>query len=248
MSIQKKKLETLAFIPVREGSKRIPNKNLRTFYNKPLLAYPIEDALKSPHITRVVVSTESKNLAQRATQLGAEVPFLRPKKLATDTSDVKHALRYTLNKLKKDEGYVPDRIVLLQTTSPLREPKDIENCIKLMDATNATTVLTIAPTHPKLYRLDGGHNIKLINGTEQKTSRTQAWPKAYLLNGCAVYVADVKAFLKEDRIITKKTKAIIMPKWRSIDLDEPEEWAMAEILFKNRRLMEKAIAKIEHKR
>jgi len=241
MAYKKPKYETLAFIPVREGSKRIPKKNLRKFCGKTLLAYPIEDAIESPHITRIIVSTESEKLAKHARAFGAQVPFLRPKKFASDTSDVKHSLRYTLEKLKKDEGYVPDRVVILQTTSPLRVPQDIEDCIKLMDKTNATTVLTIAPTHPKLYRLDAHNNIKLINGTEQKTSRTQAWPKAYLLNGCAVYVVDTQSFLKQDRIITKKTKAIVMPKWRSVDLDEPEDWAIAELLCTHRNALDKNI-------
>ncbi len=163
------KQQVLAFIPARENSKRIPNKNTKNFLGKPLIAYTIEHAIKSLLIDRTIVCTESKKIANIAKKYKAEVPFLRPKKLAADNSDVDDSIRYTLKWLKDNENYVPDYFVILQPTSPLREIDDIKRCFNLMKNTNATTVLTVAPTHPKLYHLSKNNDTILVNGSEKKT-------------------------------------------------------------------------------
>lgn len=236
-----KKSQNLAIIPARFGSKRIPNKNIKKFMGKPLLAYTIEQALVCPFIDRVIVDTDSPKIAKIAKKFGAEVPFLRPPELAQDNSKIIDSVLYMIERLEKDEKYLPENIFLLQTTSPLRELKDIENCWKLMQSPNTTTVLTICPTHPRLYHIKPDQSIVLVNGSENQSSNTQAWPQAYILNGCFVYIVKRNALLKEKRIITQKTKAIICPKWRSVDLDSPEEWVLAEFLYKNKREIEKKI-------
>ena len=119
-------LTFLGIIPARGGSKGIRNKNIRAFAGKPLIAYAIDAAKKSRYLSRTVVSTESEEIARVAKEYGAEVPFLRPKELAEDTSKVFDAIAHLLEKLKTDEGYAPDYIVLLQPTSPLRTAKDID--------------------------------------------------------------------------------------------------------------------------
>jgi len=238
-------MKVLAIIPARAGSKRIKNKNIKDFLGKPLIAYTIKHALKSLIIDRTLVCTESDKIAKIAKKHGAEVPFLRPKKLAQDNSDVDDSILYTLKWLKDNEGYEPDYFIILQATSPLRELDDIKKCFDLIKKTKATTVLTVSPTHPKLYNLSKANDAILVNGSEKKQSTTQLWEKAYLLNGCVVYVVNTKAFLKEGHTITKNTKAVVMPKWRSVDLDDPEEWALAEVLFENKSRIKKTIKKIE---
>lgn len=244
MRTQRKKI--LAFIPVREGSKRIPYKNTRLFLGKPLLVYTIAHALRSREITRTIVCTESPEIAKLAVENGAEVPFLRPKKYAQDNSDVIHSLFYTLKRLKKEENYVPSKIVILQATSPLREVSDISDCFALMTAKGATTTLTVTRSHPKLYHIGNENRLILVNGSEKKTSITQKWKPGYILNGCTVYVVDTQALYKERRIITKNTRAVVMPKWRSIDIDEPEDWVMAEVIYKNRSFIGSRIKKLEN--
>ena len=234
----------LAIIPARAGSKRIPNKNIKDFLGKPLLAYTIEQARKVDFIDRVIVDTDSERIAGIARKYGAEVPFLRPASLAQDNSKVADSIFHLLDKLKMQEGYEPDYIMILQTTSPLREEKDIENCWKLMQASNATTVLTVCPTHPRLYHLKENNDIVLVNGSESQSTNMQEWEPGYILNGCFVYIVNTKAFLEEKVIITKKTKAVVCPKWRSVDLDTAEEWVMAEILYKNKKTIESRIKKI----
>lgn len=239
------KKEILAIIPARAGSKRIPGKNIKNFLGKPLIAYAIEQALKSPVVDRLVIDTESEQIANVAKKYGAEVPFLRPENLAKDESNVIESIFYLLDKLKKDEGYKPTHIMILQTTSPLREQEDIDACWKMMQETDATTVLTVCPTHPKLYHLSDDNDTILVNGSEKQSNNTQTWKSAYLLNGCFVYIVEVDALYKEKQIITKKTKAVVCPKWRSVDLDTPEEWVMAEVFYKNKNKIKERIKKLE---
>lgn len=234
-------MKVLAYIPARAGSKRVPNKNIKNFLGKPLIAYTVEQAKSCPIADRVIIDTDSPKIAQIAKKYGAEVPFLRPKALATDKSQVVFSLLNLLKRLKEDDGYVPDYVLLLQTTSPLREMKDILDSWKMIRSTDATTVLTVCPTHPKLYHLSKNHDTILVNGSESKSNNTQTWPPAYLLNGCFVYIIKTKALLKEQRIITKKTKAVVCPRWRSVDIDTPEDWVMGEYLYKNKKAIEKRI-------
>lgn len=229
------KNNALIWIPARGGSKRIADKNIRKFLGKPLLAYTIKQALSCSIKGRVIVDTDSEKIAGIAKKYGAEAPFLRPKHLATSRSQGVDSLIYLLNKLKKRENYVPDYVVVLQTTSPLRLMEDIVACWKMIKRTCATTVLTVCPTHPRLYYLNKDNDIRLANGSEAESTNIQAWRPAYILNGCFVYIVKTEALLKEKRVITRKTKAVICPKWRSIDLDGPEDWVMAEFIYKNQK-------------
>ena len=238
------KNKILAIIPSRAGSKRIPNKNIKIFLGKPLIAYTIEQALKCPIIDRVIVDTDSPKIATVAKHYGAEVPFLRPAKFANDKAKVVDSLFHLLGRLKKEQGYTPTHVMILQTTSPLRELKDIEDCWNLMKKSDATTVLTVCPTHPRLYYMDKKNNIILANGSEKQSTNMQAWRPAYILNGCFVYIVKTGALLKEKNIITKNTKAVICDKWRSVDLDEPGDWALAELLYKNKNIIASWIKKL----
>ncbi|OGM99421.1 MAG: hypothetical protein A2817_03385 [Candidatus Yanofskybacteria bacterium RIFCSPHIGHO2_01_FULL_39_8b] len=234
----------LAYIPARGGSKRIPGKNFKKFVNKPLIAHAVEQALSWPHTDRLIVDTDSPKIAKIAKKYGAEVPFLRPAELAQDKSMAIDTILYTLNRLEKEQNYKPTHLLMLQATSPLRELKDIDACWKMMKETDATTVLTVCSTHPRLYHMNDKNDIILVNGHEGMSTNMQAWSPAYLLNGCFVYIIDIATLKKERRVITTKTKAVVCPKWRSIDLDTPEEWVMAEILYRNKKKLEKEIKSI----
>lgn len=239
-----KDIKILAYIPARSGSKRIPGKNIKDFLGKPLIAYTIEQALKCPIVDRVIVDTDSEKIAKISRRQGADVPFLRPPELARDDSKTIDTILYTLDRLKKEQKYKPTHILILQTTSPLREPQDILNCWKLMQSTDATTVLTVCPTHPVLFHMNDKRDIILVNDQKSVATNTQDWPPAYIPNGCFVYLVNIRIMRKENKIITKKTKAVVCPKWRSIDLDTPEEWVMAETIYKNRIKIEKRIKNI----
>ena len=192
---------------------------------------------------RVIVDTDSPKIADISRRYGAEIPYLRPKRLAGDKAQVIDAIIHLLNRLKKDEGYKPTHVMILQTTAPLVEQKDINACWDLIQKTGTTTALTMAPTHPRLYWLDEKQNIVLANKKEVKSTNIQAWRDAYILNGLA-YIIKTPALFKEKIIITKNTKAAICDKWRSVDLDTAEDWALAEIFYKNRNKIKKHIKEI----
>lgn len=235
------KKKILVIIPARAGSTRIQNKNIKRFLGEPLIAYAIKQALECGFVDRVLVDTDSKKIATLAKKYGAQAPWLRPARLAGNKAQVVDAILYDLAKLKKEQGYEPDYVMILQTTSPLREIADIAKCWRVMRARGATTVLTVCPTHPRLYHLDRRNFIKLVNGRATGSTNVQDWPAGYILNGCFVYIIKTTALLQEKRIITKKTKAVVCDKWRSVDLDTPEDWVVAELLYKNRKYIKARI-------
>lgn len=225
----------LCIIPARAGSKRIPGKNTKKFVGRPLIAYAIEQAKKLAFVNRVVVDTDSIAIATLAKKLGAEVPFLRPVPLASDTAKVVDSVLYLLMRLKKEEHYTPNFILLLQTTSPLRELQDIYACWNEIQKGNTDAVLTVAPTHPQLYTLRKGGILQSANKTRVRSSNMQAWPESYLLNGCFAYIIRTKVFLRDKTFQPKNTAAVLCPRWRSVDLDTKEDWVMGEFLYRNKK-------------
>lgn len=144
--IHNRRLNILTIIPARGGSKGIPKKNIINLFNKPLIAYSIESALKSQHINRVVVSTDSEEIADVSMQYGAEVPFLRPAIISGSKAKVGDTIEYTLSRLKTEEGYTPDILVEMYPTHPFRTQIMIdtllEKCIH-----SFTHVITVKPVH-----------------------------------------------------------------------------------------------------
>lgn len=125
-------MEILAIIPARKGSKGIKNKNIAPLCGHPLIAYSIAAAKNSNDITRVICSTNSKHISNIAKKYGAEVPFLRPEKLSGDSCSDYPVFRHALDWLEKNENYVPDIVVHLRPTSPLRNLKMIKKGIKIL--------------------------------------------------------------------------------------------------------------------
>jgi CMP-N,N'-diacetyllegionaminic acid synthase len=234
------KSRVLAYIPARGGSKRIPDKNSRLFLGKPLIAYTIEQARALKFVDRIVVDTDSPAIAKIAIKYGAEVPYLRPAHLAGDKAKVVDAILHMQKHLSKT-GYQPDYFLILQTTSPLREVEDVEACWRRMQKGDATTVLTVCKTHPQLYHLGSDGELVLANKVAGKSSNTQTWKDGYLLNGCFAYLIKTESLIEEKKVLTKKTKGIICPRWRSVDLDLPEDWVIAEFLYKNRAKIKRAL-------
>ena len=238
-----KNKKILAIIPAREGSKRIPQKNIRKFLGKPLIFYAIQQALSCSFIDRTIVDTDSFKIAKIALGFGAEVPWLRPKRLAGDKSEIIDSILYNLQQLKNKQKYEPDYLMILQTTSPLCEKEDIEGCWHMMQKSKANTVLTVCPTHPRLYYLGVDNKLILANRFKKKSTNIQEWKPGYILNG-HFYIIKTSALLKEKTIITKNTKVFICPRWRSVDLDNFEDWALAEHLYKNKNKIAKRIKQL----
>lgn len=220
-------MKILGIIPARGGSKGIPQKNIKSFNGKPLISWTIETALRCPLINETIVSTDNLIIADVAKSCGASVPFIRPDELAKDTTS---GIEPVLHAFQQLPEY--DWILLLQPTSPLRTPDDICGIINLVKDKNASSAVSVseAINHPYwTYSLDDGKLINLCKN-EKKLLR-QDLPPAYNLNG-ALYLVS-RNFLETKRtFIDKSTLAYVMPRHRSVDIDDMDDWDFAEYLIK----------------
>lgn len=221
----------LAIIPARSGSKGIKDKNIIDLNGKPMIAYTIEAAIKSNIFTDIIVSTDSEKYAEVSRKNGASVPFLRPGFLSEDNSNTIDMILYTLKELENQNKYY-DYFMLLQPTSPLRDEIDIINSIKILFKYNANSVISVNECEsPRLMNtLDDSFNME--NFIDKKyNKRRQDLEKYYKLNG-AIYLSKVDIFLKENSFYTKNSKAYIMSKRNSIDIDDYIDFKIAECILK----------------
>jgi CMP-N,N'-diacetyllegionaminic acid synthase len=142
----------LSIIPARGGSKSIPRKNLRIVAGKPLIVWSIEQARAAKLLDRVVVSTDDEEIANVARSAGAEVPFLRPADLATDTAPTEPVLLHALDWLEKNDDYRPEAVLLLQPTCPVRKAGTLDRALKLFDDRKADSLVGAREIHPFLWR------------------------------------------------------------------------------------------------
>lgn len=220
----------LALIPARGGSKGIPGKNIKLLAGKPLIAYTIEAAKNCDSISRVVVSTDSQEIASVAVQYGADVPFLRPAELASDTAMTMDAVIHMIKGLEK-EGETYDYLVLLQPTSPLRNSDDIEGAIHLaMKCDQDVVAISETSDSPILMRTcaESGALKSLLQ--QGSTVRRQDMPKYYRVNG-SVYINRIDRLTAETSL-NDNPVGYIMPKERSVDIDDPVDFVVAEYYMK----------------
>lgn len=221
----------LAIIPARGGSKGLPGKNIKKLDGKPLIAYTITAALNSKEITRVIVSTDDIKISEISKQYGAEVPFLRPKELATDTAKSIDTYIYTIEKLEEVENYKVNDVLILQPTSPFRTSNDIDSAINLYKLKSADSVVSYCKEdHPIIWHkyLDGEGRLESI--FEGKIRNRQEERPSYYPNG-AIYIFK-KEIIKSGIYYTKKSFAYLMPRNRSVDIDTIEDFRYAEFLIK----------------
>ncbi len=221
----------LGLIPARGGSKGLPRKNIKPLLGKPLVAWTIEQALASKYLDRVVVSTDDKEIVEISRKYGAEVPFLRPEELATDEAKsidvVLHAISWVE---ENDKPY--DLLMLLQLTSPLRTEEDIDRAIELLFEKGTSAIVSVCEVeyHPywsNVLPADGC--MKDFIKPEVINKRRQELSPFYRLNG-AIYLAYCHYLKQEKSFFGDKTFAYIMPRERSIDIDEEIDFILAEIL------------------
>lgn len=228
------KFEIVAFIFARGGSKGLKNKNLKQLMDKPLIAWSIELAKSIPAITRVIVSTDSKRIAQVAEKFGAEVPFMRPKKISKDNSPEWLAWRHALNYLEKNEGKLPDIMLSIPTTSPLRNKEDLIKSLKLFKKGGSDAVITVtkAKRNPwfNMVKESKNGNYELVNKLKKPIFRRQDAIKVYDMTTVA-YVLSPQFVLKEKSLFSGRIKAIEIPEERSIDIDSLYDFKIAELLM-----------------
>ena len=235
-------MNVLAIIPARGGSKGIINKNIRVFGGKPLLAHTIDAAKKSRYVTRIVVSTESEAIADVARKYGAEVPFLRPMELAGDKAKATDAVYHLLVTMEEESGYRPDYVVLLQPTSPLRESADIDGALTLLFKRKDSAVVSVCRTEQLLFTKNKKEVLELVSDESfLKSGNRQELPDTYKLDGSMVYAIKTSVFLKKRTFIPKGVIAFEIPRWRAVDIDEPQDFLVGELIFRNRKKIERAL-------
>ncbi len=218
-------------IPARGGSKGLPGKNIKNFCGKPLIAHTIEQAKQSKYIDRAIVSTEDNEIAQISLEYGAEVPFIRPLELAEDSVATIDVLLHAINWLEDKDQYLFEILVLLHVTTPLRSVEDINKSIALLVEEKADNVFSVTEAHRNPYfnmvELNKSGYVALVK-QGNFTSR-QATPPVYDMNS-SIYVWWKELLKEKKKIFLDKTKIYIMPKERSIDIDDAIDFRLAEIL------------------
>ncbi|MBM3910898.1 MAG: acylneuraminate cytidylyltransferase family protein [Thaumarchaeota archaeon] len=226
-------MQILAIIPARGGSKGIRNKNIRILGGKPLIAHTIIAAKKSKYINKVIVNTDDKKISNISRSYGANVPFLRPRKLARDNSSTIEVVKHTLEFLRNNESYVPDIIVILQPTSPFRTVKLIDSSIEKLKKTDASCVLTVTKIikHPFSSFLLKGNTLKPFKRNFSNYDQRQKYPALYFPTG-EVYTFWYKTLENHGSIYGKKIKPIIINAETAIDIDTPFDLFISEMISK----------------
>ncbi len=189
----------LGIIPARGGSKRLPGKNILPLKGKPLIEWTINAGKESKYLDVVCVSTEEKDIAEISLQVGAEVPFLRPPELATDSASTIGVVEHCIGFYKNSREAEYDFVVLLQPTSPLRTAADIDSAIKYLIEKKADAVVSVCESeHSPLWSntLPSDLSMNDFLSGDLLNRRSQELPKYYRLNG-AIYIAKTKIFLAE---------------------------------------------------
>ena len=221
-------MRTLAVIPARAGSKRVPGKNTKLLGARPLLAWTVKTALDS-NCDTLMVSTESEDIAGVAESYGADVPFLRSPSLADDESDVVDALIEIVERYS-DSGKTFDSIVLLQPTSPFRRVETINAAISLHEATNGDSVVSVSPASvkPQWLKRISDALLRPYPGVEISADGVEHQPDAYQLNGL-VYVCSVRHLLDGRSLYSASTRPLVInSQVESLDIDTPFDWRIAE--------------------
>ncbi len=223
----------LALIPARGGSKGIKNKNVIDLNGKPLITYTIEEALKSKYIDMTVVSTDSKTIADVAEDSGAFIPFMRPAELASDKAKTIDAVLHAVKTLH-EMSYDFDILVLLQPTQPLRLVEDIDGAIDRFFEFGLRGLASVSSVddHPLLIRTidNDGKLVSLLS--QNSTCRRQDMPSYYRINGC-IYINRVDE-LSEETSFNDNPISYVMPRERSVDIDELKDLIVAKYYLCNK--------------
>ena len=225
------KINVVAIIPARSGSKSVIDKNIRIINNKPLLAYSIEQAKQSRYINRVIISTDSERYKNIALSYGAEAPFLRPAELSQDASLDIDLFRHAYSWLKENEGYIVDIFVHLRPTHPIRNVEDIDKMIHLLvenqDADSIRSVSRANETPYKMWFFKNDILSPVVSDIpEAYNMPRQALPVAYSQNAC-IDVVKAATIMKKNSMTGDKILGYEIP--YNFDIDTEEDFLKAEL-------------------
>ena len=230
-------MNILCVVPARGGSKSIPRKNIKELNGIPLIAYTLREAIKVSRINDLVVSTEDQQIAQVAKKYGANVPFLRPKELATDSAETFPVVKHCLNFMERKNNKTYDAILLLQPTCPLRKSQHIEKAIDLLKDESFDTVLSVMDVngrHPfRMKRIEGSHLVNFIDQGFEDMRPRQILPKVYIRSG-AIYLSRRHVILEQGQLVGNAVIPLMMNESESINIDSHVDFYTAEKLIMER--------------
>jgi pseudaminic acid cytidylyltransferase len=224
-------MKTIAVIPARGGSKRIPHKNIKNFCGKPIIAYSIEAAKKSQLFDKIIVSTDDEQIAEVARKHGAEIPFMRPKELADDFTGTDTVILHALNWIIKHGGEI-QYVCCIYATAPFVNPKYLRIGFELLKNKVATSAFSVTTYPYPIYRslkIDENDRLKMI-WPDYLNVRSQDLSEAYHDAG-QFYWADVKKYLAGRRFFSQDAVPVILPRHLVQDIDTDEDWKRAECMF-----------------
>lgn len=227
-------LNVLGIIPARGGSKALPRKNLMFLAGKPLVAYAIASAFESKMLSRILVSTDDKEIADVCGKYGADVPFLRPKRLASDRAGMLPVMQHSVKWVEENEGFRPDVIVLLQPTTPFRTGMHIDAVIKKLVQTGCDSVLTVREVDYSPYfmkRLAGDRAYPLLKSG--RIVRRQDAPVVYQPSGM-VYATTYDVLMRRNKILGPDTRGVIVSREDAVNIDTIWDFKLAEVISKER--------------
>lgn len=227
-------MNKVAMIFARGGSKGIPNKNLQLVAGKSLIQRAIDTALASVNVDRIIVSTDSTEIAKVAIAAGAEVPFLRPAYLAEDSSAEWFAWRHALAYLDKSDGVLPDAMISIPTTSPLRLVSDIDACIEAYDQGGWDAVITVSEAQRNPYfnmvQIDSSSRASIAVKPPSDLVRRQDSP--VLFDICTIaYVVRAEFVLQHDSMWDGRVGTVVIPQERALDIDTPFDLKVADLIL-----------------
>ncbi|HBW21929.1 MAG: hypothetical protein A2X28_01975 [Elusimicrobia bacterium GWA2_56_46] len=231
-------MKILVTIAARGGSKGVKNKNIRELCGKPLIAYTIEQSLKWGKASKVLVSTDSREIAETAKRFGAETPFLRPPELSTDTAPKVPVIRHAWREAENLYGETYDFVVDLDATAPLRRIADIEAALKTAMEKKSSTLFSVVPAHKNPYfnmvELDRDGYARLCKKLSESVKRRQDAPKVYDLNA-SIYVYSRKFLLGDSlTVFTEKSAVHVMDELSGVDIDSELDFKFVEFVIKER--------------
>jgi N-acylneuraminate cytidylyltransferase/CMP-N,N'-diacetyllegionaminic acid synthase len=226
----------LAVIAARGGSKELPGKNLMLLGRIPLVAHTILAAMRARTLDRILLSTDSPEIAKIGKRYGVEAPFLRPGELATDDVPMAPVLAHAVNWAEKDRGKPIDVVVLLQPTSPFRQAHHIDEGVKLLFDSGADSVVGLCEARHNPYWMWVIQNgeVSRLFPEGGKFTRRQDLPVVYRVNG-AFYASRRHVLMQQGQILGEKLRGLIMREEDSIDIDTALDFMLAETVYKSRR-------------
>ena len=224
----------LAIIPARSGSKGIKNKNIYKINGKPLIYYTIKRAKKSKLITRLIVSTDSKKIKKICKTYNVDVPFLRPKKISGDNSNILETLIYCTKKLEGSKKF--DYIVLLQPTSPLREKNEIDRCINKLIKSKCQSLISLTPLiepHPvKLKIIKKGKVFPFLKKEKKDNPPRQTLQKVFKPSS-NIYIISRDLLINKKKILSKNCTYDIIDNNKFLNIDDKSDLLLSKLLLKN---------------